>query len=142
MKTFRRCCLALFLAPLLLALPACDAPEQAIAPPNLLPREKLIRMLADLHELEARVESSRLAPDSARALFLAQQKALLWKNEVSDTVFQRSYRYYGVHGKELSEIYAAVIDTLTARQHKLDPNAAAQDSAKAAQERWNRGPAK
>jgi hypothetical protein len=141
-KILRRCCLALFLAPLLLALPACDEPEQVPSPPNLLPREKLIPLLADLHELEARVESSRLAPDSARALFLAQQKNLLWKKEVSDTVFQRSYRYYGMHGKDLNDIYAAVIDTLTARQHKLDPNAAAQDSAKAAADRWNGGPAK
>ena len=142
MKTFRRCCLALFVAPLLLVLPACDKPEQVPPPPNLIPREKMIPLLANLHELEARIESSRLAPDSARALFLSRQKDLLWKNEVSDSVFHRSYYYYGVHGKDLNEIYGAVIDTLTARQHKLDPNAAAQDSAKAAQERWNGGPAK
>ncbi|MDO7853879.1 DUF4296 domain-containing protein [Hymenobacter convexus] len=121
MKTFRRCCLGLVLAPLLLALPACDRPEDAPPPADLMPREKMIRLLADLHVLEARVESSRLNPDSARALFVAQKKALLWNRDVSDSTFQRSYRYYGIHGKDLSEIYNAVVDTLTMRQGRLAP---------------------
>ena len=125
MKTFRRCCLGLLLAPLLLALPACDRPEDAPPPADLLPKEKMVRLLADLHVLEAQVESSRLPPDSARALFLAQQKSLLWNREISDSTFRRSYRYYGIHGKDLSEIYSAIIDTLTQRQGKLAPAPAA-----------------
>ncbi|GAC1599658.1 MAG: hypothetical protein NVS3B25_26760 [Hymenobacter sp.] len=81
----------------------------------------MIAVLADLNVLEARVESSRLSPDSARALFQAQQKTLLWKSEVTDSAFQRSYRYYSIHGKDLDDIYGAVIDTLTRRATKLDP---------------------
>lgn len=130
------------LAALPLLLAACDTPEINPPPADLLPKEKLIPLLADLHELEARIESSRLAPDSARALFLAQQKALLWKREISDSTFHRSYRYYGIHGKDLSDIYGVVIDTLTARQRRLDPQAAAKDSADAAAKRWDNGEAK
>ncbi|MDO7848164.1 DUF4296 domain-containing protein [Hymenobacter sp. M29] len=121
MKIFRRCCLGLVLAPLLLALPACDRPEDAPPPADLLPREKMVRLLADLHVLEAQVESSRLPPDSGRALFLSQKKTLLWSREVTDSTFQRSYRYYGIHGKDLSEIYNSVVDTLSQRQSKLGP---------------------
>ena len=121
MKTLRRCCLGLLLAPFLLALPACDRPEDAPPPADLLPKDKMIRLLADLHVLEAQVETSRLNPDSARALFLTQKKALLWSREVSDSSFQRSYRYYGVHGKDLGEIYGAVIDTLNLRKERLGP---------------------
>ncbi|GAB3572494.1 hypothetical protein GCM10027345_03740 [Hymenobacter daeguensis] len=128
--------MGLALAVLPLALPACQTPENPPQPAGLLPKEKLVPLLADLHELEARVESSRLTTDSSRALFLAQQKALLWRHEVSDSAFHRSYRYYGVHGKDLHDIYAAVIDTLTARQHKLDPAAAARDSVEAANKKW------
>nr|WP_262895468.1 DUF4296 domain-containing protein [Hymenobacter properus] len=91
----------------------------------MVPKEKMIRLLADLHVLEARVESSRLPPDSARALFLAKQKDLFWSREISDSTFQRSYRYYGVHGKDLSEIYSAVVDTLTQRQARFAPQPAA-----------------
>jgi hypothetical protein len=113
--------LSLLLAPLLLALPACDTPEVVPPPADLLPKEKMVPLMADLQELEARVESSRLSPDSARALFLAQQKNVLWKYEVTDSAFHRSYRYYGVHGKDLNDIYGAVIDTLHQRQAKLEP---------------------
>ncbi|MFC6224680.1 DUF4296 domain-containing protein [Hymenobacter artigasi] len=134
MKSFRRCCLGLVLAPLLLALPACQRPEEAPMPADLIPREHMAQMLADLHQLEAQVESSRLSPDSGRALYLAQHKSLLWKHEVTDSAFQRSYRYYGIHGKDLNEIYAGVIDTLNHRETKLNP------ASKPATDQW--GPPK
>ena len=127
MKSFRRCCLGLLLAPLLLALPACDRPEEPAPPAGLLPKDKMTALLADLHLLEAKVESSRLPIDSARALYLAQQKDLLWKNEVDDSVFHRSYRYYSIHGKDLDEIYGAVIDSLTNREARLDPTGHPKD---------------
>jgi hypothetical protein len=128
-KSFRRRCLSLVLAPLLLASPACQRPEEAPKPADLVPREHMAQMLADLHQLEAQVESSRLSSDSARALFLAQQKNLLWKHEVSDSAFQRSYRYYGIHNKDLNEIYAGVIDTLNKREARLNPATAKQAAA-------------
>ena len=119
-KPFRSCCLGL-LAALALALPACETPEVTPPPADLVPRAKMVVLLADLHQLEAQVESSRLPLDSARALYVAQQKALFWKAEVSDSAFQRSYRYYGIHGKDLNDMYTAVVDTLQAREKKLDP---------------------
>ena len=121
MKSFRRRCQALLLAPLLLALPACQRPEEPPRPPDLLTKEQLVPLLADLHVLEARVEGSRLSPDSSRALYQAEQKNILWKREVTDSAFQRSYRYYGIHGKDLDDIYGAVIDTLKRREDRFGP---------------------
>ncbi|WP_310392085.1 DUF4296 domain-containing protein [Hymenobacter sp.] len=121
MKSIRRRCLGSLLPPLLLALPACQRPEEPPRPADLLSQEQMVPLLADLHLLEARVESSRLSPDSARALYLSEQKALLWKREVSDSAFQRSYRYYSIHGKDLGNIYTLVIDTLTRREAKFAP---------------------
>ena len=120
-KSFHRCCLSLLLAPLLLALPACQRPEEPLRPADLLPKEQFIPLLADLHLLEARVEGSRLSPDSSRALYLSQQKELLWKRGVTDSTFQRSYRYYGIHGKDLEDIYGAIIDTLKRREARYPP---------------------
>ena len=111
-------------------MPACQRPEEPPRPADLVPREKMISLLADLHVLEARVEGSRLQVDSARALYLSQQKALLGKSQVTDSAFQRSYRYYGIHGKDLDEIYKAVIDTLNQREKKLNPEAAAPTSGR------------
>ena len=88
---------------------------------DLLPKEKMVQLMADLQVLEARVENSRLSGDSSRALYLAQQKDVFWKHEVTDSTFQRSYRYYTIHGKDLDEIYGAAIDTLGRRELKLPP---------------------
>ena len=121
MKSFRRCCLGLLLPSLLLALPACQRPEEAPRPADLLPKEKIVQLVVDLQVLEARVENSRLSADSSRALYLVNQKEIFWKNEVTDSAFRRSYRYYSIHGKDLDEIYGAAIDTLGRRELKLTP---------------------
>ena len=99
----------------------CQTPEEVLPPQPLLPREQLVTLLADLHTLEARVETAGLHPDSARALYLQQQKALFWRREVTDSLFQQSYRYYASHGKDLDEIYGLVIDTLALRQVRINP---------------------
>ena len=121
MKSFRRCCLGLLLPAVLLALPACQRPEEPLRPADLLTKEQLVPIIADLHVLEARVEGSRLLPDSSRALYLAQQKSMLLKRGVTGSAFQRSYRYYSIHGKDLDEIYGAVIDTLGRREARFAP---------------------
>jgi len=120
-KSICRRGLAPLLPALLLALAACQRPEEAPRPADLLPKERMVPLLADLQQLEAQVENSRLAPDSARALFLAEQKNLYWKRQVTNSVLQHSYRYYGAHGKDMPEIYQAVIDTLKTRQQKFAP---------------------
>ena len=126
MKSFCRRGLALsglapLLSALLLALPACQRPEETPQPADLLPKEQMVPLLADLQQLEAQVENSRRSPDSARALFLAQQKNLLWKWQTTDSALHHSYRYYGAHGKDLPDMYQAVVDTLKALQQKLSP---------------------
>jgi len=105
----------------LLLAAGCARPEQVPTPATLLPKAKMTSLLVQLHLLEARVETSRLPPDSARALFLSQQRDLMRRNGVTqaDSVFERSYRYYATNAKDLDEIYAAVIDSLTRREKKM-----------------------
>jgi len=110
-----------WLLALALALPACQRPEEPLRPADLLPRPQLVAALVDLHLLESRVENASLKPDSARALFVAQQKNIFWTYHLNDSSFQHSVRYYGIHGKDLDDIYAAVIDSLDSRVHQLDP---------------------
>lgn len=73
-------------------------------------------LLVELHTLEARIDATGLPMDSARAMYVQQQKSLLWRYQVTDSSFQQSYRYYAVHGKDLDEIYGVVIDTLGLRE--------------------------
>jgi hypothetical protein len=106
----------------LAVLGGCAIPEEVPPPAQLLPKEKMVSLLVQLHLLEARVEASRLSPDSARALFQTQKTALLWKNDVSekDSLLQRSYRYYAINNKDMDEIYKAVVDSLERRKTQLE----------------------
>ena len=106
---------------LLAGLAGCARPEEVAPPPQLLSKEKMVSLLVQLHLLEARVESSRLPTDSARALFQTQERNLLWQNNVSETdsVLPRSYRYYAINRKDMEEIYAAVVDSLAKREANM-----------------------
>lgn len=97
-------------------------PEEVPPPPQLLSKEEMVSLLVQLHLLEARVESSRLSPDSAKALFQQQKSEILRKNNVSekDSVLQRSYRFYAVNHKDMDEIYKVIIDSLERRATKLN----------------------
>lgn len=107
---------------LLALLTGCAIPEEVPPPNPLLPKEQLVSLLVELHILEARVEASRLSPDSARALFQQQKSEILWKHGVpeKDSLLQRSYRYYAVNRKDMDEIYKAVIDSLTQREARMN----------------------
>ena|GEM_PF-1093948 len=122
---------ARLLLPLLLVLTGllaqCQRPEEALPPQPLLPKDAMVSLLVEMHLTESRVEATALPPDSARALYLQLHKGILWRHDVSDSLFQRSYRYYSVHGKDLDEIYGTVIDSLSMRKQVLtNPQAAAQ----------------
>ncbi|KUG08408.1 DUF4296 domain-containing protein [Solirubrum puertoriconensis] len=97
----------------------CDRPEEPVRPAQLLPRDKMVRVLVDLHLTEARVENAGTSPDSARALFNRESKALYQRHNTSETLFRQSMQYYAIHGKDLEEIYGVVIDSINAREVKL-----------------------
>ncbi|RAK63516.1 DUF4296 domain-containing protein [Hymenobacter edaphi] len=118
MKNLLRIAL-LALAPVLLS--QCERPEEQVPPAKLLPRAQLVSLLVDMHVTEARVEASRLPHDSARALFREQVKGVYWRHDTDEAAFRESMRYYATHGKDLEEIYATVVDSISMRQAKLPP---------------------
>jgi hypothetical protein len=107
---------------LLALLTGCSIPEEVAPPPRLLSKQEVASLLVQLHLLEARVESSRLSPDSARALFQQQKSEVLRRNNISekDSLLPRSYQYYAVNHKDMDEIYKIVIDSLEHRAAKLN----------------------
>ncbi|TGE18598.1 DUF4296 domain-containing protein [Hymenobacter elongatus] len=109
-------CLALILSVL---LTGCQRPEEAVPPSTLVPKDKMIRMLVEVHLNESRVEGTKLRPDSAQALFNQLQKDMFWRFEISDSAFWQSYRYYAVHNKDLDEMYGIVLDSLSMRKVRM-----------------------
>ncbi|SDX40231.1 protein of unknown function [Hymenobacter psychrophilus] len=100
------------LSALLLTASACQKTDEVPAPAQLLPPDKMVNLLVELHTLEARVESAGLTPDSSRALFRQEQKKIYWRHEVSDSTFTQSFRYYAIQGQELNKLYKSVVDSL------------------------------
>ncbi|OON68580.1 DUF4296 domain-containing protein [Hymenobacter sp. CRA2] len=109
--------LVLSLATLLFS--QCDRPEDPTPPAKLLPRGQMVELLVDMHLTEARVEASRLPPDSAHVLYRQQAREIFWRHSTDEATFKQSLQYYGVHGKDLEEIYGAVVDSLGVRELKL-----------------------
>ncbi|WP_426492543.1 DUF4296 domain-containing protein [Hymenobacter sp. 102] len=107
------------LCALALLVTACQKPEEVPVPAKLIPQDKMISVLIEMHLLEARTEAAALPQDSARALFRQAQKAVYWRHNIDDSTFVQSYRYYAVHDKDLDAIYAAVVDSLSLREARL-----------------------
>ncbi|MET4109109.1 DUF4296 domain-containing protein [Hymenobacter sp. UYP22] len=118
MKRYSRRVLTCLTA-LTLVVTACQKPEEVPVPPRLLPQDKMVSLLIELHLLEARTEAAALPQDSSRALFRQAQKDLYWRHEIDDSTFVQSYRYYATHDKDLDNIYSAVVDSLSLREVKL-----------------------
>ncbi len=92
-----------------------DAP-----PEEVMSETEMINYLIDLHIAEALVQNLRLDTDSAKVVFDVQQKFMLKKHNVSDTLVVISYNYYLEHPLVLEEIYSAVVDSISLRQSLLN----------------------
>jgi hypothetical protein len=110
------------LVPAALLLSHCGRPEEPTPPAQLLPREKMVGLLADIHVLEAQVEASRISPDSSRVLFTQQVKSIYKRYNTDEATLKQSMEYYAIHGKDLEEIYGIVVDTLSMREVRMNSN--------------------
>ena len=96
---------------------ACDkTPEQG----KIMPASAMVNYLIELHIAEAHVQNLRLKKDSSDYVFNVYEKHLLDKNEISDSLFNRSYNYYLDNPVQLELIYEAVVDSISVRKSKED----------------------
>ncbi|HEY4650000.1 MAG TPA: DUF4296 domain-containing protein [Pontibacter sp.] len=102
-----------------LALLGCKQQNDANAPEGLLPRAKMVQILADVHTMEALIEANVNYPDTAMMAYNKQQKAILQKYGVTAGQFYSTYTYYSTHLPEMDKLYEVVLDTLTAREAKM-----------------------
>ena len=82
---------------------------------TVMSKEDMASYLINLHIAEAEVQNLRLKRDSAEVAFDIYENYLSEKNGISDTLFINSYNYYLRHPKELEEIYAVVVDSISVR---------------------------
>lgn len=88
-------------------------------PENLVPAEKMILLLADLHTAEGYIKNMRFGfytVDSLQVVFYTLQEHILKQHKIDSAAFYSSYDFYLRKDlKTLDVIYQAVIDTLQIR---------------------------
>ncbi|NEM97802.1 DUF4296 domain-containing protein [Pontibacter burrus] len=102
-----------------LSLFGCGQQKNTSAADNPVPEVKMIQILADVHVMEALIESNISYPDSAVMVYNKRHKEILEKHGVTPEAFHESYKYYADNLREMDLLYEAVLDTLTLREAKL-----------------------
>ncbi len=91
--------------------------QKEAKPPNLLPKDQMAGILADIHLLEAKVNALNLSGDTSIAVYKAYEYDLLVnERKIDTTVYQQSFEYYKNHLKEFHQIYEMVGDSLNKKQ--------------------------
>ena len=102
----------------LLVLLGCGK-EQEDLPPNLLSQEQMVAFLIDTHMIEGQLQAARIDRDSAGAVYQGIEADLYEKHQIDSQQFVESYHYYLANVEQLSDIYDAVIDSLSLREKVL-----------------------
>ncbi|MDF2456705.1 MAG: hypothetical protein K0R51_2698 [Cytophagaceae bacterium] len=97
-----------------LGLTACNKEDQS-RPASILPQEKMVVILADIHQTEGIISTKEYSKDSSLLLFTELENQLLAKHGVSKKEFKETYSWYTSHVKEYKELYTIVVDTLNVR---------------------------
>ncbi|WP_229733879.1 DUF4296 domain-containing protein [Pontibacter amylolyticus] len=94
-----------------------QSPEKR--PADLLPENKMVQILADVHIAESRIETHVLYPDTALMVFNKEQQQILAEHGVTQEDFRRTYRYYLSNLAQMDKLYEIILDTLSVREAKL-----------------------
>jgi len=90
----------------------CTSPVSP-APSDLVPDQKMVSILIDLHVAEAQVERLGLITDSGAIHYKNLQQAIFRKHKIKEKEFYKSYDYYLHNVSELDKIYEKVVDSLS-----------------------------
>ena len=108
---------------------SCKEPEKE--QPGILPKDKMIDVLVDIHIAEASSESHGLTSIQINQLVAVKYEGVLQKHGITRPQFQTAFDYYLRHPAELDEIYQEVVNRLTALESKLPSTRSAAVRARA-----------
>ncbi len=100
---------------LFLVFTSCN--KKVEIPADVLPKEKMTKVLSDIHEVESLIQFSALERnDSTKAVAYGYYKHVFQKNNVTPEQFHRSFNFYSDHLDLLDKIYEEVMIDLTKKQ--------------------------
>ncbi len=87
-------------------------------PPNAIPQEKMVQILADIHVAESRVENRVIYPDTALMTFNRAHSDILKQHGVTHDQFRETYDFYLQNLQQMDKLYEVIVDTLSTRETK------------------------
>ena len=108
----------LFLCLLALWVFACD--NTLGTPSGIISEKKMVSILTELQVAESKVKNLRVSSDSARHIFSIYELKILNTHNVTPEEYLRSYEYYLENHRLMMRVHQAVLDTLMARQTKVE----------------------
>ena len=99
---------------------ACTREEVSI-PDNILPQEKMVQLLADIHIAEVTANYKSLGDTNkvdVKTLYLEIYK----KHSITTEEYKKSYHFYLDHPTLLNKMYDEVITELNRRQTEIQNN--------------------
>lgn len=99
----------------------CSCEKKVVEKPkNLVPREKMIDMIVDLHVGDAVFQSRRYANEPIKKYSDTDlYHSILKKYDVADTIFEKSLIYYASLPKEFEKMYSKALSKLNAQEERL-----------------------
>lgn len=101
--------------PFLLVI-SCSSKEDEI-PPGIIPRDKMISILIDVQQAEAKIQTYNLqANDSTRKIEYGYYSHIFKKHHIKSSEFESSFKFYSKNLELLNKMYDEVITGLSKRQ--------------------------
>ena len=93
--------------------------DEVQKPEGVLSKEKMIKLLKELHLAEAYVNSNYNYSDSSKYMYKTLEDSILKSLNVKEAEFDSSLKYYQKNIKLMDQIYAAAIDSLNVQESVL-----------------------
>ena len=103
---------------LIVLLTGCLNEKQT--PENIMSKKDMVAFLIDLHIVEAKINKVRIPNDTVKLFFPEIEQELYKKHNISDSIYLESYKHYLENVRDMEEIYAAVVDSLSLRERILN----------------------
>lgn len=96
-----------------------EKPTEKI-PPEIIPFDSMVTVMADIHIAETRMLMSGLPDSTAKTKQSSHYKFVFEKNKIDSAHFKKSFEYYSLHVSLMNNLYDKVIDELSKRQAEVE----------------------
>ncbi|MES2689101.1 MAG: DUF4296 domain-containing protein [Bacteroidota bacterium] len=95
---------------------ACSVPEYNTVPPDVIPKEKMVGILYDMHLAEGVIAIYPSKGDSNARRALGYYEIIYKKHSTTKEEFKKSYDFYIAHPVLMDSVYTNMIEKLNEKE--------------------------